>query len=228
MGNLSVVQSPSVAPIGQVSNLLRAAGQLPAAPASAAWSADQFQGTALRAPQQLLSFDFSQTGEDVPDLEGPDFPQLRPLPAHVQGKDGKTAGYPTGVHKTGLKDYKNRDIYLAPEAEAGLRNILTIARSKGVRVDVISTYRSVEQQRHLWNNALKKYGSAAKARKWVAPPGKSRHNSGMAIDMHMYRNGRKIAQKEFDQIIAAAGMYRPMSWEGWHVEPLSTRRGRGL
>jgi hypothetical protein len=135
--------------------------------------------------------------------------------------------YPAGIHDTGLKDKYGRKILLTGEAERGLREVLAVAKSKGVRVDVFSSYRSVEHQRDLFNKAVKKYGSVAKARKWVAPPGKSRHNAGQAIDVHMYRNGKKISQKEFDSIIAQAGMYRPMSWEGWHIEPLSTRKSRG-
>jgi LAS superfamily LD-carboxypeptidase LdcB len=130
------------------------------------------------------------------------------------------------VHDTGLKDKYGRAIKLTGEAEQGLLKILDIAKSKGIRVEVFSSYRSVEHQRELFNKAIKKYGSAAKARKWVAPPGHSRHNFGKAIDVHMYRNGKKISQKEFDSLIAQAGMYRPMSWEGWHIEPLSTRKGR--
>ncbi|MGE3726776.1 MAG: D-alanyl-D-alanine carboxypeptidase family protein [Candidatus Sericytochromatia bacterium] len=134
--------------------------------------------------------------------------------------------YPAGIHDTGLKDKYGRKISLTGEAERGLREVLEIAKAKGIRVDVFSSYRSVEHQRDLFNKAVKKYGSVAKARKWVAPPGHSRHNFGQAIDVHMYRNGKKISQKEFDGIIAQAGMYRPMSWEGWHIEPLSTRKTR--
>lgn len=134
--------------------------------------------------------------------------------------------YPAGIHDTGLKDKYGRKILLTGEAERGLRDVLAVAKSKGIRVDVFSSYRSVEHQRDLFNKAVKKYGSVAKARKWVAPPGKSRHNAGQAIDVHMYRNGKKISQKEFDGIIAQVGMYRPMSWEGWHIEPLSTRKSR--
>lgn len=158
-------------------------------------------------------------------------PRPRPRPAEqdntrVAPRTPLPSQYPAGVHDTGLKDKYGRKIILTGEAEKGLREILAIARSKGVRVDVFSSYRSVEHQRELFNKAVKKYGSVAKARKWVAPPGKSRHNQGQAIDVHMYRNGKKISQKEFDSIIAQAGMYRPMSWEGWHIEPLSTRKSR--
>ena len=133
---------------------------------------------------------------------------------------------PDTIINTGRKDVRGNTIRLARDAAAGMDKIYAEAKSRGLTLRVVSTYRSIEQQTYLWENALKKYGSAAAARKWVAPPGKSRHNSGKAIDLYMYRNGKQIPQKEFDEVIAKAGMYRPMSWEGWHIEPLSTKSSR--
>lgn len=129
---------------------------------------------------------------------------------------------PDAIVKTSHKDVRGDSIRLARDAASGLDKIYDIAKQRGISLRVVSSYRSVEQQSYLYDQALKKYGSASAARKWVAPPGKSRHNSGKAIDIYMYRNGKQISQKEFDEIAAKAGMYRPMSWEGWHIEPLST------
>lgn len=127
---------------------------------------------------------------------------------------------------TGRKDVQGRPIRLSREAAAGLEKMHQIAQSRGISLKVTSGHRTIEHQHELWENALKKYGSEAEARHWVAPPGKSRHNYGKAIDMHMYRGDKRIPQQEFDQIIALAGMYRPMDHETWHVEPLSTRAER--
>ena len=134
---------------------------------------------------------------------------------------------PNQIVTTSHKDAHGNFIRLTREAGAGLAKIMSLAKSRGIQVKVTSAYRSVDQQEFLWERALTKYGSTQAARKWVAPPGKSRHNYGKAIDMHLYRQGKKISQKEFDEIIALAGMYRPMSWEGWHVEPLSPQNERG-
>lgn len=174
-----------------------------------------------------LSGQTSQIGEmsgedELGELEPEDMGPLKTPESLHQTQSG-----PAGVYDTGLKDKYGRPIRLTKEAATGLYKILEIAKHKGIRVEVLSAYRTVEHQQRLWNQALKKYGSVALARRWVAPPGRSRHNFGQAIDIHMYRNGRKISQKEFDQIIAQAGMYRPLPWEGWHVEPLSTRHSRG-
>lgn len=205
----------------------------------------------LMAPNQLRNWGRTPTPAPAVNVSHPVQPSLPALPAQKPEteSDGemedapansllprlqlanldnsRPATMPAGIHDTGLKDKYGRPIRLTQEAAAGLFKILALAKGKGIRVEVISSYRSVKHQQELWNKALKKYGSAARARRWVAPPGHSYHNFGQAIDVHMYRNGRKIPQKEFDQIIAQAGMYRPMSWEDWHIEPLSTRHSRG-
>lgn len=125
---------------------------------------------------------------------------------------------------TPYQDKNGNNVRLNPAAAQGLSRIYDLARAKGIDVRINSSYRSVEEQTRLWREALSKYGSAEEARRWVAPPGRSRHNSGGAIDMNLMRNGQKIAQSEFDALIREAGMYRPMAWEGWHVEPLGSRR----
>jgi len=48
-----------------------------------------------------------------------------------------------------------------------------------------SGYRSPEHQQKLWDAALKRYGSREEARKWVAPPGGSAHQSGRTVDMYL-------------------------------------------
>lgn len=86
-----------------------------------------------------------------------------------------------------------------------------------------SGYRDPAQQTKLWNDALKKYGSPEAARKWVAPPEGaipgakgSNHSHGFAADLSGINNVT-------DAELAANGLYRPMKWEPWHVEPLGHR-----
>ncbi len=52
----------------------------------------------------------------------------------------------------------------------------------GNKIGLSSCYRSVARQSALWQRALAKYGSESIARKWVAPPGRSPHHTGRAID----------------------------------------------
>lgn len=90
-------------------------------------------------------------------------------------------------------------------------------------LQITSGYRSPEVQQRLYAEALQKYGSEAAARKWVAPPGRSNHNHGHAIDM---KYGSPAAQEWAHANAAQYGLAFPMKHEPWHVE-LAGRRGGG-
>lgn len=101
----------------------------------------------------------------------------------------------------------------------------------GIRegLGLMSAYRSEDRQAELWAEAVAKYGSPEAARKWVAPPGRSEHNSGTAVDLSW--NGRSLKhapQEVIDWVHANAskyGMYFPMAHEPWHIEPVGSRDG---
>ena len=101
------------------------------------------------------------------------------------------------------------------EAEFRKRIDALIAASGG-KVYLVSGYRSPERQAQLWAAAVKKYGSAAAARKWVAPPGKSNHGRGIAVDL-----GGDLALAA--KLAAQHGLARPMRHEPWHFEPSGAR-----
>lgn len=86
-----------------------------------------------------------------------------------------------------------------------------LVAASGGRVWINSGYRSVERQKQLFDAAVKKYGSVAAARKYVAPPGKSQHNHGNAVDF-----GGDL--KWVAANAARFGLHQPMSWEPWHFE----------
>ena len=110
----------------------------------------------------------------------------------------------------------------AAEAELG-QNALSIT----------SAYRSPEKQAELYQAALKKYGSPAAARKWVAPPGRSMHNKGLAVDFGAAGGGllRDPNSREAQWLKANAsrfGLDVPMSWEPWQVELAGARGGKKI
>lgn len=215
-------QAPAQPFTPKVGSLL---GRQPASQSAGTWAVDQLQ-TPVRptAPAPDPESDYAEALPENLIREGLVTKLMFQLKAPLQIFKPQD---PDQIINTGHKDAKGNPVRLTREAAAGYDKILAITKQRGITVRTVSTYRSVEQQRYLWENALKKYGSPAAARKWVAPPGKSRHNRGQAIDLYMYRNGKKIPQSEFDQIVAQAGMYRPMSWETWHIEPVSTKKARG-
>lgn len=87
---------------------------------------------------------------------------------------------------------------------------------------IYSGYRSPDHQSRLWQQALKKYGSPEAARKWVAPPGRSYHNKGLAADLRYASDAvRDWAHKNAAQY----GLHFPLAHEPWHIELAGSRSG---
>lgn len=81
------------------------------------------------------------------------------------------------------------------------------------RVSLVSGFRSVEEQRALWDAAVARYGSAERADDWVAPPGASMHNLGLAVDLGGDLDLAVALIEELD-----LPLWRPLSNEPWHFE----------
>lgn len=121
---------------------------------------------------------------------------------------------------------------MTPGMQQGLFGLLQAADAElGPGLQVYSGYRSPERQAELWEGALEKYGSPEAARKWVAPPGRSRHNTGQAADLKF--NGTRIdqlpeghpARSWLSSNVSQFGLSQPMSWEPWQVEQVGAREG---
>lgn len=97
-----------------------------------------------------------------------------------------------------------------------------MVQASGGRLYIVSGYRSVEEQQALWDGALAKYGSEDKAREWVAPPGSSNHNHGVAVDLGYSDDD---AQAWARSNASRYGLVFPMDWEPWHIEPAGVRDG---
>jgi hypothetical protein len=88
----------------------------------------------------------------------------------------------------------------------------------GKPITVTSGYRARSEQLRIWNDAVAKYGPA-EARNWAAPPGRSNHERGIAVDV-----GGWAKDLSNDQL-AMFGLTKPLSWEPWHIEPVEARGG---
>lgn len=109
---------------------------------------------------------------------------------------------------------------LRADAAAAFLRMQAAAAADGVNIQVSSGYRSYSHQNNLFQNALRKYGSVAAARKWVAPPGNSNHGWGIAFDEGTIYGGKERT-KQYRWLNANAakyGFWQRMSWEPWHWE----------
>ena len=104
---------------------------------------------------------------------------------------------------------------LHPQLRAAVDRLL--AAGEG-RITLTSGWRSIERQTELWSAALQRYGSAEAADDWVAPPGHSNHELGLAVDL-----GGDLDLVA--RLVTSMGLplYAPMAHEPWHWELLGSR-----
>lgn len=111
---------------------------------------------------------------------------------------------------------------LDPVLLAALRHAAADASRAGIPLHVTSGWRSAAHQERLLDEATVRYGSAVEAARWVAPPDRSRHVSGDAVDV-----GGAAAREWLARHGAAYGLCRTYRNEPWHFEWRSGADRRG-
>jgi zinc D-Ala-D-Ala carboxypeptidase len=101
---------------------------------------------------------------------------------------------------------------LDPPLLRALRQAATAAAQDHVTFIVDSGWRSPAYQEHLFRQAVAKYGSKEEAARWAAPPTKSAHVSGHAIDLGASAAAWLSAHG------TAFGLCRTYENESWHFE----------
>ena len=87
-----------------------------------------------------------------------------------------------------------------------------IAEARG-EIRVVSGWRSSDRQQELWSAALAEYGSAEAADDWVARPGTSMHERGLAVDLG---GDLQLAADLVTRLNLP--LHRPLPNEPWHFE----------
>ena len=92
------------------------------------------------------------------------------------------------------------------------------AKKDGQVLYIASGFRTLSRQKTLFAQAIRKYGSAAEASKWVAPPLISHHPWGVAIDVNYPDEPIGAGWLEING--AKFGLCRVFENEWWHFEPV--------
>jgi hypothetical protein len=144
---------------------------------------------------------------------------------HMQTKAQELNGLPVSQQRASLREHlaEGKDPSHVDRLEGNFATSLKTMfdampdNLKG-QATIYSGFRSAERQKELWDAAVQKYGSPEAARKWVAPPGRSNHNHGLAADL-------KFASPEAKQWIhdnaEKYGLHFRLSNEDWHIEPIN-------
>jgi hypothetical protein len=110
---------------------------------------------------------------------------------------------------------------LQPQFAADLQRMIA---AQGGGITPFSGFRSPARQAELYKAAVAKYGSEQAARKWVAPPGKSHHGFGTAVDL---RYADEAARTWAHANAARYNLRFPMAHEPWHIEPIEAGASMG-
>jgi hypothetical protein len=92
------------------------------------------------------------------------------------------------------------------------------AKKDGQSIYIASGFRTLSRQTTLFAQAIKKYGTAAEASKWVAPPLVSHHPWGVAIDVNYPDDPVGAGWLEING--SKFGLCRVFKNEWWHFEPV--------
>jgi hypothetical protein len=87
------------------------------------------------------------------------------------------------------------------------------ARRAGLDLTVNSGFRTWTKQQRMFDDAVRRYGSAQKARVWVLPPQESTHVRGLAVDIGPPAVASWLAERS-----ARYGLCRAYGNEAWHFE----------
>jgi LAS superfamily LD-carboxypeptidase LdcB len=127
-----------------------------------------------------------------------------------------------------LSGHDGREVKVVRYVAVAFYQLQLAAQKAGFQLLPTSGYRTFEEQQTLWDAALKKYKTEAKARKYVAKPGNSKHEEGIAIDVWLgydavSANVAKIHKTEIYQWLQAHANSYKFRWydrtiEPWHLE----------
>ena len=110
--------------------------------------------------------------------------------------------------------------HLDPALLRAVTRAQTEASRSGVELSITSGWRSHADQRTLFEAAVAKYGSERAASRWVLPPGRSRHERGLAVDV-----GPSAGAAWLERHGVKFGLCRRYDNEPWHFERLAAAKG---
>lgn len=145
-------------------------------------------------------------------LAGGAAPALGPVsrPSEPTTADGRI---PDGETVSPFDDSVPAIAGLDPALLAALREAATAVGVDGRTLHVTSGWRSAAYQRWLQEDALRTFGSADEASRWVASPEDSAHVTGDAVDVGPYATAEWLSRHG-----AQFGLCQVYANEVWHLE----------
>ncbi len=104
------------------------------------------------------------------------------LPYNVLANNSNPIGKYVPPNLTVVKVWGQGNNYLDNIAASQMEKMFADAKKSGIKLYLVSGYRSYSQQQTVWNNSVRTQGKAH-TEKYVAYPGKSEHQTGFSADI---------------------------------------------
>lgn len=140
----------------------------------------------------------------------PQAAQVAPGSAGLSARDGFI---PDGDTVTLTDDVPAVTKLDGPLPKALTRAEVEAKAERGVEFTLTTGWRSANYQRHLFDQAVAKYGSEQEASRWVKPVGQSQHEHGKAVDV-----ATADAMDWLSRFGAKYGLCQIYANEAWHFE----------
>ena len=124
--------------------------------------------------------------------------------------------------------------YMTEEASSALITMVKAAKKEGIELYGLSGYRSFKTQKEIYNNRVRDYGRQY-ANQYVAKPGKSEHQLGLAMDIatstgYIYEGAKEATWLENNahnygfiiRYTKGKESITGYSYEPWHVRYVGT------
>jgi D-alanyl-D-alanine carboxypeptidase len=129
---------------------------------------------------------------------------------------------------TAVGNYRQtgRVVKMRADAAGAYLNMTEQARADGAEIIPISGFRSSEYQETLFQRAVIRYGSEDAAVRWVARPGRSEHQTGLAIDLGDGKTPAYDVEPPFEETPAFDWLQRNAARFGFELSyPRNNPRG---
>ncbi|MBE9240621.1 M15 family metallopeptidase [Synechocystis salina LEGE 00031] len=114
-------------------------------------------------------------------------------------------------------EYYGRSESLDQEAATAFKRMQADAQVQGVRLTIISGFRSIASQDALFQNQIKRKGGKEAAARFSAPPGHSEHHTGYALDIGDGANPANDLKISFENTSAYQWLVRNANKYGFEL-----------
>lgn len=100
-----------------------------------------------------------------------------------------------------LVDSKSRykdNVLVDRKTKEAFDKLITTAKKYGYDIDIMSAYRDYDYQEKIYNKLVDKKGFSYAITR-IAKPGTSEHQTGLAIDFCIYKNGKCYIENELEK-----------------------------